>query len=161
MKSLLRTATAWLALGALPACALAQGASTVIGALHAMHVGERIAAQSEVCSGRFPESADAWSTALQAARERHQAAFSELRDTARAAAAQQTAAQPAAGAVMADFGRLARSLPQAELGALNDTQAGAACQRWLAALAPDGTLDRSMPELLSLARRLQPRAESR
>jgi hypothetical protein len=154
--------TAALLLGvAAPFAAIAQGASTIVGGLHAMHVEERIAAQSEACSRRFPESASAWATALQASRDRQQAAFRELRDTVRAAAARESAARPGARDTIADFGHLVRSLPHAELGALNDAQAGPLCQRWLVALAPDGALDRGMPELLSMARRLQPQPEGR
>jgi hypothetical protein len=153
MKAGFGRAVLALALAAAAQAAAAQGASLIIGGLHAVHFEEQLLARAKLCTARFPSQAEAWRLSLEGFRTRQTPALQELQQIKRAFIAAE-AARPGTEKALEGFREMAELFPQSALAPLADDQAKATCQRWRQALDVGGEAEQALPELVKAARRL-------
>lgn len=155
MTPLTRRGLGAVALSLACAGSWAQGASTIIGGLHALFAEQGLRARSAACSLRFPATAEPWTQAVQRIRRDQAPVFDELAQRATRFVGPDVPDTPARQ-VARDFLALAERAPTMQLSPMNDTDAAALCERWRVALEPAGLAEQSLPAVLEAARKLSP-----
>jgi hypothetical protein len=122
----------------------AQGASTLIGGFKSLATEDHVKAQMELCSQRFPATAEAWKSGFQSFRDSNAQALAELADIARRIDGQDAR-------VVREFKSAALMMVAAPLAAAPDDQALPQCEQWRNGLA---AANKAMPAILDAARKL-------